>query len=230
KLPDVAYDRLTLLMHHAQDPDETEREALLSQVLKFQKDYPTDHRNGDLLVAVATAYDDDPQKERDLLNQAIRYANADLKAEISDDLKRLEMVGRPLKLKFDSVQGQEINIESYRGKVVLIYFFAGGSPPSVMGLGPVKEIADGLARTGEFQLLAISLDDKKEMLDTILKRTGLNCPVYFDGKGWDSALPRSLGINRLPTVWLVDKHGNLRVLNAINNTEALVRGLMREEQ
>ena len=218
-------------MHHAQNPDDSERDALLSHVLQFKKDYPTDHRNGALLAEMASAYDSEPQKKRDLLNEALRYADtAELKARINDDLKRLGMLGRPLKLKFDSVQGDAIDLDSYHGKVVLVYFFAGWSTPSVLGLQPVKDIADHMPKNGEFQLmLAISLDEKKETTLLLIKKMGLNCPVYFDGKGWESPLARSLGINALPTVWLVDKQGNLRVLNAINNTEGLVRGLMQED-
>lgn len=229
KKSDVAYARITLFMHHAQNPDESERDALLSHVLQFKKDYPTDHRNGALLAEMASAYDSQPEKKRDLLNEALRYADTpELKARIGDDLKRLGMLGHPLKLKFDSVQGDSIDLDACRGKVVLVYFFAGWSTPSVLGLQPVKDIADHMPKN-QFQLLCISLDEKKETAMLLMKKTGLDCPVYFDGKGWESPLARELGINALPTVWLVDKKGNLRVLNAINNTEGLVRALMKED-
>ena len=76
-----------------------------------RKGCPTDHRNGALLAEMASAYDSEPQKKRDLLNEALRYADtAELKARINDDLKRLGMLGRPLKLKFDSVQGDAIDL------------------------------------------------------------------------------------------------------------------------
>ena len=228
KLPDLAHARITLFMHRAVNPDDREREALLSYVEKFKQDYPGDHRNGPLLAEIASLYDSEPDKKRELLNEAFRYADTpELKSRINDDLKRLEMLGKPLELKFDPVQGDPVDIASYRGKVVLIYFFAGWSPPSVLGLEQVKGIAAQF-RKNEFQLLGISLDDKKETLLTLIKKVGLDCPVYFDGKAWEGPLARSLGINALPTAWLVDKKGNLRVLNAINNTEGLVRGLIRE--
>lgn len=229
KLPDVAYARITLFMHRAQNPNEQESNALLSQILKFKADYPDDPRNFDLLVEIASAYDSDPAKKRDLLNEAVRYADTqDRKDRLNDDFKRLDMLGKPLALKFDSIQGDPVDIASYRGKVVLVYFFAGWSPPSVLGLQQVKAIVEDFPKN-KFQLLGISLDDKKAALQTIITRFGLTCPIYFDGKAWKSPLVRSLGINALPTVWLVDKKGNLRVLNAINNTEGLVRALMEED-
>jgi thiol-disulfide isomerase/thioredoxin len=230
KLPDVEYARITLFMHHAVNPDQEEREALLSYVRKFQKDFPADHRNGALLAEMASLYDSDPDQKHELLDEAFRYADTDeLKERINDDLKRLGMLGKPLELKFESVQGEQVDMESYRGKVVLVYFFAGWSPPSALGLAEVKGIADDLPK-GEFQVVGISLDKTKEAMLALTGKAGLGaCPVFFDGKGWESPLVRSLGINELPTVWLVDKKGNLHVLNAVNNTEGLVRQLLREE-
>jgi peroxiredoxin len=230
KLADVAYARITLYMHKAVNPSQSDREALLSNVRQFQKDFPSDHRNAALLAEMASLYDSDPAQKRDLLDEAFRYADTDdVKQRITDDLKRLEMLGKPLDLKFDSVDGEHVDIASYRGKVVLVYFFAGWSAPSALGLAEIKGIADQFPK-GQFQVVAISLDKTKEAMEAMIKKTGLtNVPVFFDGKGWESPLVRSLGINALPTVWLVDKKGNLRVLNAANDTEGLARQLVREE-
>ena len=53
-------------------------------------------------------------------------------------------------------------------------------------------------------------------------------PVACDGKGWESPLVRGLGINALPTVWLLDAHGRLRSLNALESAVAQARQLLRE--
>ena len=58
-----------------------------------------------------------------------------------------------------------------------------------------------------------------------LKARGITWPVAFDGKSWEGELVRSLGINALPTVWLLDKRGRLRVLNASAGTAELLRQL-----
>jgi hypothetical protein len=39
---------------------------------------------------------------------------------------------------------------------------------------------------------------------------------------------RGFGINLLPTVWLLDGHGRLRSLNALEGAAGLARELMRE--
>lgn len=229
KRADVAYTRVTLFMHVTPNPDERQRDNLMAYIRKFQSDYPGDHRTGALLAEMATLYSSDPHKQREMLDEAMRYASSDaLKRRINDDYRRLDMLGRPLALKFDSFQGTPVDIADYRGRVVLIYFFANWAPPSVMGLQEVQRISRSFPRKS-FQLIGISLDESKDALAGTLKRTGLDCPVAFDGKGWESPLARSLGVNALPTAWLVDRKGNLRVLDAVENTEAAITQLLSEK-
>jgi len=229
KLPDVAYSRITLLMHHTPNPDGVQRETLVAYVRKFQKDYPSDHRLANLLAEMASLYDSDPETKRQLLEEALRYAGDDaVKQRINDDFKRLAMLGRPVELKFDSVQGEPIDVTKYRGKVVLVYFFANWARPSVLGLIEVKRIADQFPKN-KVQALGISLDKSKEALTATMTKAGIDFPVYFDGKGWESPLARSLGINALPTAWVLDRSGNLRTLNAMNSTEAIITQLMEEK-
>jgi len=228
KLADVDYARITLFMHNMLTPDTRERDALMAYVRKFQKDFPADHRVGALLAEMATLYNSDPETQRGILEDAMRYAdNNALKSRINDDFKRLAMLNRPLDLKFDSIQGASVDVARYKGKVVLVYFFANWATPSVMALPELKRMSDELPR-GKFQMVGISLDKTREALDTTLKRTGIDCPIFFDGKGWESPLVRSLGINAIPAAWLVDREGNVRSLDAIDRTEALIRSLIEE--
>lgn len=224
---DVAYARITLYMHRVPRPTPTQREALVASIRSFQRKYPADARNGALFVEAATLYDEEPKTKRQLLSEALRYADEEMKERINDDFKRLDMLGKPVDLKFDSVQGEATDIANYRGKVVLVYFFANWSSPSAAGLAELRGIA-GAFKPAQFQVIGISLDKKRESLSELMVKNGITYPVYFDGKGWESPLARSLGINSLPTVWLVDRKGNLRNLNAIDNTEALIRQLLAE--
>ena len=42
-------------------------------------------------------------------------------------------------------------------------------------------------------------------------------PTNFEGTGWQSAIARPMGINSLPTVFILDKAGILRAINAQEN-------------
>ena len=65
----------------------------------------------------------------------------------------------------------------------------------------------------------------REIAEGLVKSRNINWPVGYDGKGWESPLVRELGINGLPTVWLLDSGGRLRSLNALEGAAGKARQL-----
>ena len=126
-----------------------------------------------------------------------------------------------------SVQGQEIKLADFRGKPVLLVFFAGLSQPSLAAVASVQRAVAELP-AGTVQVVGVSLDEKRETLVATIKARAIAWPVVFDGLSWESPLVRELGINALPTVWLLDARGRLRSLNALENTAAQVRQLLKD--
>ena len=228
KKADVAFARISLFMRRMRADDASARNSLTDMVTAFQKAFPRDRRLAPLLVELATVYDADPAKKTGLLKEAQPLAtDEELKQRIDDDLKRVAMLGKPLELKFTPVRGSPFDAREQRGKIVLIVFFADWSPPSMETLRQVQQGVK-LLSPEKFQPVGISLDENREALAANLKSQGLAWPVYCDGKGWESPLVRSFGINSLPTVWLLDRQGNLRTLNARNDAAAMARKLMQE--
>lgn len=228
RLADVAFARLSLFMRRVDVSDARARQTLLNKAQTFQKTFPQDARIASLLAEVATLFDSEPQQKKSLLEQAQALAtDEDLKQRIDDDLKRLAMLGKPLAMQWTSIGGQDVDLAKLRGRVVLIYFFAAWSPPAMAELDWVKALADQNT-AGAVQTLGISLDENREALAGILATHKINWPVFFDGKSWESPLVRSLGINSLPTLWIVDRRGNLRAINARGEASAIIAQLLRE--
>ena len=228
RLSDVVFARLSLHMRRVLEPTPAIRDDLLSQAIDFQKRFPGDHRIAPLLTEIATLYDNDPKQKKELLLEALNNSpDAALSRRINDDLKRIGLLGRPLALEFTSMQGDKIDVQQYHGKVTLIYFFAAWSSPSVVGLGVVKNILAGF--TGdEVQPVGISLDVDKAALSAELKNYGINWPVYFDGKGWKDRwfAPLASTPCRRCGSWI--RNGNLRTLSGRDETDGLIRSLLRE--
>ncbi len=80
----------------------------------------------------------------------------------------------------------------------------------------------------DLQIITVSFDENRENLDAALRALDISWPTYFDGKGWGNEVARPLGINALPTVWIVDRRGNLRVLNARKSYPQWIRKLQLE--
>ncbi len=225
---EVEFAKVTRLMRGAQKAPGAARDQLLSAARKFHIEYPGDRRVAALLAEVATLFDGQPRTKTALLTDANALAtDPGLKTRIADDLRRIDLLGTPIKLSFTSVQGKEVSVEDYRGRLLLVVFFADFSPPSTEALGRIqKAIAE--APKGSVAALAVNLDPKREALDEAIKQYRLTWPVAFDGQSWRGGLVRSFGINALPTVWLLDKQGKLRSLNALEGTADQIRQLSRE--
>jgi len=225
---ELDFAKVSRLMRNLRQVTPARREELLAEARKFQAAHPADRRLAALLTEVATLFDAQPKTKEALLTDAQSLATDDeLKGRIADDLKRVRLLGREVPLVFTSVQGREILLADLRGRPVLVVFFAAVSQPSLAAVASVQRAVAEFPKDS-VRVVGVSLDEKRDDLDAVIKSRALAWPVVFDGKGWESPFVRELGINALPTVWLLDARGHLRSLNALEGTAAQVRQLLRE--
>lgn len=143
-------------------------------------------------------------------------------------LEGLKRIGKPLKLKFTALSGKKIDLADYRGKVVLVDFWATWCKPCLTEIPGMIKLYDEKKKEG-FEIIGISFDkDKQEMLD-YAKKAGMTWPQYFDGKGWDNKLGKTFGIKSIPATFLVDRKGVLRAVGLRGKQLAeRVDGLLKE--
>lgn len=223
---DVRFARLSYTMRQWRTLDPQQRQHLFDLATSFQKKFPQDRRLPALLAEVATRFDLDPKRKRALLNDARLLAqDEELQARIADDFKRLDQVGQPVSLRFEAPGGTTFDVADYRGKVVVLVFFAAWSQPSIEAIAAIEKALPALPKQ-DVQLFGVSLDTKPEPLEALAKERKITWPVICDGKGWESPLVRGLGINTLPTVWLLDRQGVLRSLDGSDRLIGQVRELV----
>lgn len=228
RMADIAFARLALQMSRLQGRDDRSRDWLTKAMRELQKKYPEDRRIPQLIVEVSTFYDSKPETKSDLLYEAQGLArDEELKLRISDDLKRLKMLGSEVPLEFVSVEGKKVSLERYRGSVVIVIFFAEWSPPSVASFTEVRAVLQKYS-SAKVRAIGISLDKSPETAKALVGRMKLQMPLWCDGLSWESPLVRKLGINVLPTFWVFDRKGHLRALNARDSLDGIVRTLIRE--
>ena len=202
-----------------------ERRAMLEQSRKFEGAHPGDRRIPMLLAGIAALFDFEPATKESLLLRAKKLTkDPDLTAQIADDLRRLAFLGKPLPLRFTALDGRRVDVKTLQGKVVGIVFFATWSAPSKAALAELRCAIEAAGARAE--LAAISLDSDRADLEKFLQAQSVACPVAWDGKGWDGPLMQALGINSVPTTWLLDTKGVLRSLDALEDTDAQIRRLL----
>src|SRR5947209_2428747 len=115
-------------------------------------------------------------------------------------------VGKPLTMKFQALDGSEVDVSKLQGKVVMIDFWATWCGPCRAELPNVKAAYEKLHPKG-FEIIGVSFDKSKKDLQTFITKEKMPWPQYFDGLFWDNKIGKKYGIEGIPTMWLVDKKG-----------------------
>jgi peroxiredoxin len=212
---DVEFARISYTMRSMREPTPQQRQQMLDAARAFQSRHPVDRRLAGLLTEIATMFDLQPKTKQGLLIAAqSRATDEDLKSRIADDLRRIDLIGQEIPLRFETPDGNAVDVADYRGKAVLVMFFASWSPPAVESVMKLQKSLPELPAE-QVQIVGVSLDKNREPLEKLVTELKITWPIICDGKGWESPLVRSLGINSLPTTWLLDREGRLRSLNAM---------------
>jgi peroxiredoxin len=154
-------------------------------------------------------------------------ASDDLKSRAQGALRRLDAVGQPLDLQFTALDGSEVNLQTMKGKVVLIDFWATWCGPCVAEIPNIKTAYDKLHDQG-FEVIGLSFDSDRAKLEKFVQDNQLPWPQFFDGKGWKNQYGQQFAINGIPVMWLIDKTGKLRDTRARGAVEAKVEKLLAE--
>lgn len=129
--------------------------------------------------------------------------------DIDDNVKKNEMVD------FKWVEnGKEVKLSDFKGKVILINFWATWCPPCRKELPDLSIISTEL-KDKNFKMIGVSVDDNQEVLNNFLKTNNLPYTMlfepnvlvtkYMDAAGQDQ--------NVVPQTYIIDKNG--KVVEAI---------------
>ena len=128
-------------------------------------------------------------------------------------LRRLKLPGKGLQLAGPTIDGGFIDIKDYRGKVVLVVFWASDSKPCTEVLPQLKVLGEKYRPAG-LEIIGVNLDKEEPVVDAYLEQSKLTWPQVFypdrNKRRWDNLIARYYGVRELPTLWLVDRTGTVR--------------------
>ena len=123
-------------------------------------------------------------------------------------LRRLDLVGKPIELKGMGLQNEPVDSSQYRGKPILVVFWASWASPVKVDLPDLIKVYEKYHERG-LEIVGVDLDNERGELDAFLKEHHLAWPQIFEAGGIESRLAVEYGIISLPTIFLVDADGKV---------------------
>ena len=141
---------------------------------------------------------------------------------------RLVPGARPFTLAAKDLSGKPLSLAQYRGKVVLMDFWATWCGPCV-GEMPNVIAAYKKYHAQGFDIVGISLDQSRPALTAFIKKNQMLWRQVFDGKGWNSAVPQQYGVTAIPFGLLIGRDGKIAAVDVRGPalTAALKRALAK---
>lgn len=116
------------------------------------------------------------------------------------------MRAEPPALALRLLDGAPVQLEAYRGQVVLLDIWATWCEPCLASLPFYRELHASLRDRG-FTVLAVSIDEDADAVRDFLSAHPVPFPTLHDPS---ASVPRALGATAMPTLFLIDRAGAIR--------------------
>ena len=123
---------------------------------------------------------------------------------------KYELWGKPVTdFSATDLDGNPISLQDYRGKIVLLDFWAVWCGFCLDEMPNLKKIYDTYKDQG-FDIIGVSLDDEESELRDYLKENDIQWrQIYSDERWKDDPLAQRYEITGVPEQWLIDRDGKL---------------------
>jgi thiol-disulfide isomerase/thioredoxin len=200
-------------------------DALHKQIDEFLTAYPKYEPALDLMSEMAklTQVADAP-KTRKIILQTVAKNFPD--HALAKAVKLEDAIGKPFDFEFTPVGGKKTSLKDLKGKVVLIDFWATWCGPCKAEMPNLKKLYEKHNKDG-FEIVGVSLDDTEKPLKEYVKENMIPWSQVVGETA--SKFADRWGIEAIPAMFVVDRNGILRSVEARGKLEKLIPELLAEK-
>jgi len=183
----------------------------LKSLEKYIRDYPKSQDASDamLQLAIAQEFAGEDKKALEWYEKIVQqFSQSPAAKKAAGASRRLDSVGRVLSFKGPDLAGRTVDLTRYRGRVVLIQYWATWCEPCKADMTTLKALV-GLYGQQGFSVIGINLDQDREDAVAFLKKEPLPWANIYEPGGLESRLASELGVLTLPTMLLLDQQGKV---------------------
>jgi len=111
-------------------------------------------------------------------------------------------------IKGEDIDGKPMKLSDFRGKVVVVSFWATWCGPC-MGLVPHEKALVEKMKGRPFALIGVNGDDDRERAKTVSAKEGISWRSFWNG-GAKQGIPVQWGVSGWPTIYVIDGNGVIR--------------------
>jgi thiol-disulfide isomerase/thioredoxin len=141
------------------------------------------------------------------------------------------LVGRPLTVAGRTIDGGKFSSNDLKGKVVLVDFWATWCGPCVAALPRTQKLYDDYHAKG-LEIVGVDADGADDVVSGFIKQKKMPWVQLREASqtgedNWNP-LAKQWHVDQIPTMFLIDKKGVLRYVDALDGTEEKVAALLAE--
>jgi cytochrome c biogenesis protein CcmG, thiol:disulfide interchange protein DsbE len=124
------------------------------------------------------------------------------------------------------LDGEAVSLQSLRGKVVLVNFWATWCPPCKAEMPDLDALQREYGEDKDFVVLGVNVEEDAEAVKSFAEQHRLSFPIVLDRDG--SVTTKQFGVRPLPTTFIIDREGFIRdAWNGQIAPEAMLARLQR---